>query len=169
MNQAEGFLMNHNNTNLSDFRTPEYLMKWIDSTFGPIQFDAACEPGVNNLYSPLRLEGSWPKGSTVFSNPPYDALSINKWFKKGLKHVESGGKHIMLLPNKLCQKTFIENIHPYIQRIVFLGGRVNFTGPNIVKGGSSRSGCIILINEPSGIREWGFINICDVYAGPARG
>jgi len=162
MNKAEAFLMNHEKTKLNDFRTPEYLMKWIDSRFGPVDYDAACEPGVNNLFSPLRLEQVWPIGSTVYSNPPYDAPSIIKWFNKGLKHVEKGGTHIMLIPNKLCQKSFIESIHPFIQTIVFIGGRVNFEGPNITKGGSSRSGSIILINEPSGIREWAYINLCEL-------
>ena len=162
MNQAEAFLMNHSKTKLNDFRTPEFLIKWINSSFGPVDFDAACDPGVNNLFSPLRLEDKWPKGSTVYSNPPFDVDSIIKWFEKGLSHVEKGGTHIMIIPNKLCQKSFVLKVNPFIQKIVFLGGRVNFEGPNSTKGGSSRTGTIILINEPSGKKIMYSVNLSDI-------
>lgn len=160
--QAEAFLKNHQKTNLSDFRTPNYLVEWINKEFGPIDFDAACEPGLNNLFEPLRVEDEWPIGSTVFSNPPFDTPSILKWFAKGLEHSKKGGTHIMLIPNKLCQKTFVNHINPYIETLVFLGGRINFEGPNIVKGGSSRNGCLILVNQASAQYKFKSINLSDI-------
>jgi hypothetical protein len=162
--QAEAFLRNHPKTNLSDFRTPSYLITWINENFGPIHYDAACIDGLNNLFEPLRLEDDWPEGSTIYSNPPFDAPSILKWFAKGLEHTKTGGTHIMLIPNKLCQKTFCDNINPHIQELVFLGGRINFEGPNIVKGGSSRNGCLLLINKAEGLNRFMSINLSEIKA-----
>ena len=68
----------------------------------------------------------------------------------------------MLIPNKLCQKSFIDNIHPGIQKIIFLGGRINFEGPNITKGGSSRNGCLILINDSTKIKAHRYINLSQI-------
>jgi hypothetical protein len=146
MNQAEGFLIKHNHTSKDDFRTPKYLIEWINKKYGPIEFDGACTPGINNLFSPLSLEEEWPSNSIIYSNPPWDSNSIIKWFQKGLKHTKKGGVHIMLIPNKLCQKSLVENVNPYIETLVFLGGRINFEGPFVTKGGSSRTGCLLLIN-----------------------
>lgn len=164
--QAEAFLKNHPKTNLSDFRTPSYLISWINENFGPIDYDAACIDGLNNLFEPLRLEDHWPKGSTVYSNPPFDTPSILKWFEKGIHHTQNEGTHIMLVPNKLCQKTFVDKINPKIQEIVFLGGRINFEGPNTVKGGTSRNGCFLLINKPKAAAQYRFgsINLSDIKA-----
>ena len=164
MNQAEAFLKNHKKTNFSDFRTPSYLIEWINNEFGPIDFDGACEDGVNNLFESLRLEEEWPKGSIVYSNPPFDTPSILKWFAKGLEHSKNGGTHIMLIPNKLCQKTFVDNINPNIETMVFLGGRINFEGPNIVKGGSSRNGCLILVNQAEAQYKFRSINLSQIKA-----
>ena len=64
-----------------DFRTPQYLWDFIKSQWNP-QFDAACEAGVNNLATPLRLEEEWSNG-VIYSNPPFDTPSIVKWALKG--------------------------------------------------------------------------------------
>lgn len=62
----------------------------------------------------------------------------------------------MCIPtSKLCQVFFSSRIEQ-INEIVFLGGRVNFEGPFQVKGGSSRSGTVIIIQRPRVIPS----NIC---------
>ena len=125
-----------------DFRTPPYLFHWIEENFGIIDYDAACVDGLNNLSKPLRLEEEWPKGSTIYSNPPFDSPSIEKWFVKGEIHAANGGVHIMCIPNKICQVFFSKMITRF-DEIVFLGGRVNFISPYAVKGGASMSGTLI--------------------------
>lgn len=82
-NKVKAFLKSHHpNTKECDYRTPEYLFNWIQDEWGPIDYDAACfADGSNALATPLRLEDEWPI-STVYSNPPYDAESIAKWFDK---------------------------------------------------------------------------------------
>jgi len=143
----------HEHNNKDDFRTPKYLFNYIDDLYS-IQYDAACTPGLNNLAKPLRLEDEWPKGSTVYSNPPYDSESMINWFWKGEKHKAEGGIHIMLIPNKLSQ-CFMSEMIPCFDEIIFLGGRVNFESPFAVKGGASMSGSIITRQggERSGIRS----------------
>lgn len=149
-NQAEAWVKrNHPHNNKNDFRTPKYLFDYINSLYS-IEYDGACTPGLNNLAKPLRLEDKWPKGSTVYSNPPYDSDSIIEWFWKGEKHKAQGGIHIMLIPNKFSQ-CFMSEMIPCFDEIIFLGGRVNFESPYAVKGGASMAGSIITIqggNKP---------------------
>ena len=146
--RAAAFTQNiHPNTHEDDFRTPAYLFDWINDLFGPIQFDAACEDGVNNLAPALRLEATWPRHSTIYSNPPFDSDSIVRWFRKGRIHANNGGTHIMCIPNKLCQVFFTEML-PQCDEVWMLGGRVDFSGPYSVAGGASRSGTVIIIQRP---------------------
>ena len=134
----------HQHNDKDDFRTPPYLWWWINREFGSIDYDGACTPGLNNLAEPLRLEEKWPSASVVYSNPPFDSPSIEKWFDKGSEHSENGGTHIMLLPDKLCQ-VFMSRMISHFSQIVFLGGRVNFISPYAVSGGASMSGSIITV------------------------
>tara|TARA_R110002110_G_scaffold70410_1_gene188992 strand:+ start:266 stop:772 length:507 start_codon:yes stop_codon:yes gene_type:complete len=147
LNQKDAFLnrKQHKNNSKDDFRTPEYLWDFINTTFH-IEYDAACEKGINNLAPSLRLEDIWPSGSTIYSNPPYDKESIIKYVHKGWRHTFNHGTHIMLLPNKLCQ-VFMADLIVEFDHIIYLHGRVNFVGPNSVKGGASMNGSIIVIQS----------------------
>ena len=135
-------------TDQVDFRTPEYLFQFINS-ISPVEFDGACEKGLNELAEPLRLEDPWPDG-TIYSNPPFDIDSIIKWIKKGYAHSRKneGNVHIMLIPNKLTQVKLQDHCSELIDKIIFLGGRVNFDSPYAVRGGTSRMGSVILIQSP---------------------
>lgn len=152
MKKREAFLRRgeHQHNDKDDFRTPPYLFAYIEDRFGIVQYDGACTPSVNNLAAPLRLEDEWPKGATIYSNPPFDSESIVKWVKKGWAHALTGGTHIMLLPDKLTQCFFAE-LFPMISRIIFLGGRVNFVSPYAVKGGASMSGSVIIGQTLTGL------------------
>lgn len=145
-NKIKGWSDTQPNSNKDDFRTPPYLWEWIKAEYGPIDYDGACEDGVNNLAAALRLEDKWPEGSTVYSNPPFDSASLVKWLKKGRTHTFNGGTHIMLMPMKLCQVALSEYIIS-ICDITFLGGRINFVGPYSCKGGSSRNGCVVVVQS----------------------
>ena len=134
-------------TDMVDFRTPSYLWNYINS-IETVDFDGACEPGINNLAKPLRLEDEWPSG-VVYSNPPFDIESINAWIKKGFEHSRKaeGNVSIILIPNKLTQVKFQNHSHDKFDSIIFLGGRVDFDSIYSVKGGSSRMGSVILIQK----------------------
>ena len=135
----------HEHNNKNDFRTPPYLFDFINKRY-KIDYDGACEDGVNNLATPLRLEDHWPDFSIVYSNPPFDKDSILSWFDKGQDLVERGGIHIMLLPEKICQ-VFFNPMIEHFSEIIFLGGRINFISPYAVKGGTSMNGSIITIQH----------------------
>ena len=148
-------------TDQVDFRTPTYLFNYINS-IATIEFDGACEKGVNELAEPLRLENDWPDG-VIYSNPPFDIDSICKWVEKGFIHSRSkeGNVHIMLIPNKLTQVKFQNRCKNLIDRMIFLGGRVNFDSPYAVKGGSSRMGSVILI-QWEGKSGFDFVRLSDL-------
>jgi len=132
-----------------DFRTPEYLFKYIKSIYGDVHYDAACfQDGSNALANPLRLGDNWPEG-IIYSNPPFDDDSIIKWINKGWHHSRKNKNniHIMLIPNKLNHVKIQKNGFDLIDKIIFLGGRVNFKSSFSTKGGSSRNGSIILIQD----------------------
>lgn len=132
-----------------DFRTPNYLFNYIQSLFGEIHYDAACfTDGSNSLATPLRLEQEWPKG-IIYSNPPFDDESIIKWLKKGFTHsrASTNNIHIMLIPNKLNHVKIQKQCNGLIDNIIFLGGRVDFKSQYATKGGASRNGSIILIQN----------------------
>ena len=134
-------------TDMVDFRTPNYLFKYLNS-IEKIDFDGACEAGINNLAIPLRLEDEWPNG-VVYSNPPFDIDSINKWIDKGWEHSRKaeGNVSLILIPDKLTQVKFQEQSSNKFDSIIFLGGRVNFESIYSIKGGSSRNGSVILIQK----------------------
>ena len=136
-----------------DFRTPAYLFKYIESLYGRIDYDGACfADGSNALAKPLRLEEKWPKG-IIYSNPPFDDDSIIKWIKKGFEHsrAEENNIHIMIIPNKLNHVKIQKECSDLIDSIIFLGGRVDFKSQYSTKGGASRNGSVILIQEVKGL------------------
>lgn len=132
-----------------DFRTPKYLFNFIKSLYGKVEFDGACfEDGSNALATPLRLEEYWPDG-IVYSNPPFDTNSIISWIDKGHEYVKrnENNVHIMCVPNKICYVQLQQNSWSKINKIIALGGRVDFTSEFSTKGGASRSGSLILIQD----------------------
>ncbi len=154
MSRSETFSKKLKHTDQVDFRTPKYLFDYINSLY-KIEFDGACQLGINNLAKPLRLEDEWPNG-VVYSNPPFDIDSLTSWIKKGFVHSRNNKSnvHIMLVPNKITQVKFQKVIH-LVDKMIILGGRVNFESIYSVKGGTSRNGSIILIQK---IGEKGFQN-----------
>lgn len=132
-----------------DFRTPAYLFEYIKSLYGYVQYDGACfEDGSNALAYPLRLQEEWPSG-IIYSNPPFDDDSIIAWINKGWHHSrkDKNNIHIMLIPNKLNHVKIQKNGFELIDQIIFLGGRVDFKSEFSTKGGASRNGSIILIQD----------------------
>ena len=132
-----------------DFRTPNYLFKYIQSLYGYVDYDGACfEDGSNALAKPLRLENEWPNG-IIYSNPPFDDDSIIKWIKKGFEHSRKAIEniHIMIIPNKLNHVKIQKQCAKLIDKIIFLGGRVDFKSEFSTKGGASRNGSVILIQD----------------------
>ena len=147
MSRADTFSKKLPNTDMVDFRTPNYLWDFIKTRWDP-QYDAACTPGLNNLTTPLRLEDDWPNG-VIYSNPPFDTPSIIKWALKGFEHSRKaeGNIHIMLIPNKLNVVTLQKGCSHTFDKLIFLGGRVDFPSPYAVKGGASRNGSVLVIQS----------------------
>ena len=89
-----------------DFRTPNYLFKYIQSLYGYVDYDGACfEDGSNALAKPLRLENEWPNG-IIYSNPPFDDDSIIKWITKGFEHSRKEIQNIHIIIVKETEKNY---------------------------------------------------------------
>lgn len=147
MSRADTFSKKLPNTDMVDFRTPDYLWDYIQSRWNP-KYDAACTPGLNNLAKPLRLEEDWPNG-VIYSNPPFDTPSIIKWALKGFEHSRKaeGNVHVMLIPNKMTVVSLQKGCSHTFDKLIFLGGRVDFPSPYAVKGGASRNGSVLVIQS----------------------
>ena len=134
----------HPNTTKDDYRTPEYLLGFIESTVGEITRDGACHDS-NGVAPSFDLWGDeqLSDGDVLFINPPWETKEVAKFVAEASKQVSNGAKVVFLLPNKLCEVAWVNNINDYFENIIILGGRVDFSGPFSVKGGASRYGTFI--------------------------
>jgi hypothetical protein len=151
MNQRDAYLnRRHLHTQKDDFRTPEYLMKWLKNRFGDMVYDGACTPGVNEVGFPIDIFNDslygyggpdWENREWIYINPPFHTEAISAFVEAGSKILDVN--RVYLLPNKLCQKGFCEHINHHFDYLIMLGGRINFEGPYSAQGGSSMNGCFL--------------------------
>jgi hypothetical protein len=66
---------------------------------------------------------------------------------KGFEHSRKaeGNIHVMLIPNKLNFVKIQKECSHTFDKLIFLGGRVDFYSPYSVKGGASRNGSVLVI------------------------
>lgn len=142
-----------------DYRTPQYVLDWISQYICEITHDGACNelmlsrsgiwsPEPNSVATPIdicSLELDLIKPMHVFINPPWDTPTILKLVHRAayLNMVDDTMTFTFLLPNKLCNKAWVEQVYPHLQQIIFLGGRINFEGPNAAPAAKSRHGCFL--------------------------
>ena len=145
LRRGEAFAKNnHPKTNESDFRTPDYLLHWVSSTWGRITHDGACSTENSiatafDLFGQERLQG----GDVLFVNPPWETNEVMRFVEASSKQVTNGATVIFLLPNKLCEVKWVDCINIWFEYIFLLGGRVDFSGPHSVKKGATRWGTIV--------------------------
>lgn len=139
-----------------DFRTPKYILRWIEDYYGlAITHDGACNElmlsrsGVydgdeNAVAAPIDIiTEELPYNATVFINPPWDSPTIEKLVLKAAKKTRVDTFIVFLLPNKLANKAWVNLILPHFTEIMFIGGRINFEGPNAAPAAKSRHGCFL--------------------------
>jgi len=139
-----------------DFRTPQYILRWIEVEYErTISHDGACNElmlsraGVydgdeNAVAAPIDIvTEDLPGGATVFVNPPWDSPTIEKIVQAAAKKTRVDTFIVFLLPNKLANKAWVNFILPHFTEIVFIGGRINFEGPNAAPAAKSRHGCFL--------------------------
>jgi len=156
-----------------DYRTPQYVLDWISEYIGEITHDGACNelmlsrsgiwsPEPNSVATPIdivNLERDLYKPMHVFINPPWDTFTVCKLVHRAalIHNVENTMTFTFLLPNKLCNKAWVEQVLPYLDHIIFLGGRINFEGPNAAPAAKSRHGCFLgIIDSKRNRRYHGF-------------
>ena len=137
----------HPKTREDDFRTPDFILNYIESRWGvEITHDGACSLE-NAKRKPLDIfsDNPIPDGSVVFINPPWTSSAVVKFVEAAYLRITENPtvKFVFLLPNKLTEVMWVESINDKFSHITFLGGRLDFSGPHSVKGGASRWGCFI--------------------------
>ena len=68
---------------------------------------------------------------------------------KGFEHSRKaeGNVHVMLIPNKMTVVSLQKGCSHTFDKLIFLGGRVDFPSPYAVKGGASRNGSVLVIQS----------------------
>lgn len=146
-----------------DYRTPQYVLDWIEHYICEITHDGACNELMlsrSGIWSPLPNSVATPidimqlllpsmlrvaEPSHVFINPPWDTPTILELVHAAsiLNEVDETMTFTFLLPNKLCNKAWVEQVFPHLHTIIFLGGRINFEGPNAAPAAKTRHGCFL--------------------------
>lgn len=150
-NKTKAFITGiHERTHEEDFRTPEYIVKWLKYNFGEDFYDACYNENYDNALSTPYIPGKTEpnQGEWVYFNPPFHSNKIPYFIELAkelqLKNIMS----VFLLPNKLCQVGFVNNVNRSFDEIIFLGGRINFDSIYSTPGGTSKNGCFIGIVKP---------------------
>lgn len=131
-----------------DFRTPMYIINWLKSRYGYNLLDAACSEEnkkgeyINIFKKPAQYEIFSPD-TWIYINPPFDMKNVIKFTQAAAQWASKGWPVVMLLPNKLCSKSYCEKVNIHFDEIICLGGRINFDSPYSVKGGTSMNGCFL--------------------------
>jgi len=145
MNQREAFLSNHPKTGEDDFRTPAYVLRGIEAlTASQITHDGACSEE-NALAQPFDIFSGedLPDDSLLFINPPWDTRNVEVFVKAASALMTPRNSCVFLLPNKLSEVRWVNEINSHFSKIIMLGGRIDFSGPHSVKAGASRWGCFL--------------------------
>lgn len=143
--QVQAFLQSfHTNTKQDDFRTPEYLLQFVRETFGEITRDGACS-GENCVAKPLDLfsDERMKQGEVLFVNPPWSTPEVIRFVDAAVYQSRCGATVVFLLPNKLCEVAWVNNVNGFFENLIMLGGRVDFSGPYSVKKGATRFGTFL--------------------------
>jgi hypothetical protein len=138
----------HPKTNAQDFRTPAYLIHFLKERFGSNFVDAAFNPNEDNATSKtFDLWGAEAPDSWIYINPPWDTPNVIKFVAQARKWANQGYRVVFLLPVKLTERKWVDQVNPHLDHIIILGGRINFEGPNTVKAGTTRWGCFFGIMD----------------------
>ena len=104
--------------------TPDWLLNELIDKYNISLFD----PCPNNpTFDGLSIE--WPKGDTIYVNPPYTRGQISKWVKKCHDLWKEGYQIIMLIPSYTDTAYFHDLIYKKAN-LQFIRGRLNFKGYN---------------------------------------
>lgn len=149
--KAEAFNQwKHPKTSENDYRTPEFIINWLKAKHGPAMYDCAFnEDHSNALGRPFDLWGEKTPavGHWLFINPPWDTPTVRKFVERARYWADRGWIVCFLLPNKLTEVTWMEHINQEFNHLIFLGGRLDFSGPHSVKKGTSRWGTFVGIMD----------------------
>jgi phage N-6-adenine-methyltransferase len=137
----------------NDMRTPKIVFDAVNERFGPFTLDAAASKEntlVDTFYDEKTnaLEQKWT--GRVWCNPPYsrESAGIKPFVEKAWDAVRSGAAEVVVLlirPLSCDTRYWHKTIFPHASHLVFIRGRLDFTGPYHVANGTSRWPSILVI------------------------
>lgn len=145
-----------------DFWTPQGLFDVFAQHYGPVDVDAAASPV--NAKAPIYLTAAdnalarpWP-GRVVWCNPPYERKTrdndgMGAWAAKA--HAETqrpDGPDVVLLLVPCYSDSAVFHVHvlPHAAEIIFVRSRIQFEGPHVQPGGSSRNPSMLVVYRRAG-------------------
>lgn len=144
--RADGFnKWIHPKTNEDDYRTPPFVLDYISHMMDrEITHDGACSPdnAVGTAFD-LFSDDPLPEGSLLYVNPPWDTPNVKRFVESAFNKVNESSECVFLLPNKLSEVGWVEDVNWRFREIIMLGGRLDFSGPHSVKKGASRWGTFL--------------------------
>ena len=116
------------------WRTPPAFIKWLENREG-VKFDFdVCASKENakapNYYTEVdnALSKHW-SFDVGWMNPPF-GHQLKHFLQKAVDSIDYYGELWVLIPARTDTKYFHDLIVPYAERIIFLGGRINFQSSN---------------------------------------
>ena len=118
-------MKNRNIVHKDDWKTPKDFYDKLNSEFN-FNFDPC--PYQHDLKKWDGLEVEWKERN--FINPPYSRSLKERFVKKAIEESKKGKLCVMLLPVSTSTKLFHDHINPNKKKIIFVRGRIKFSGMN---------------------------------------
>lgn len=118
-------MKNRNLNNNDNWETPRLFFEELNKSFN---FDFDPCPLNHDLTKWDGLKIEW--GERNFINPPYSRKLKEQFILKGIEESKKGKLCVFLLPVSTSTKIFHEHILPNKTEIIFLKGRLKFSGIN---------------------------------------
>lgn len=121
----------HFSSKCSSWNTPVEVFEYWNDVF-QFELDAAASSEnalCKSFYSidDDSLSKRWTDFFSVWCNPPY-GRDLYKWIRKAFHSSLNGTNVVLLLPARTDTKWFHEIVLPYAYEVVFIKGRLKFSG-----------------------------------------
>lgn len=118
-------MKNRNLENHDNWKTPEKLYNYLDNIYN-FDFDPCPYCEGKPLFDGLICD--W--GEVNFVNPPYSRKLKDLFIQKSVAEYKKGKTIVILIPSATGTKVFHELLLPNNPDIIFIKGRVSFSGYN---------------------------------------
>tara|TARA_Y100000034_G_C6869777_1_gene396893 strand:+ start:1057 stop:1557 length:501 start_codon:yes stop_codon:yes gene_type:complete len=121
----------HFSSGSDEWETPQDFFDMLERRFGKFELDPCCtkENAKCGLFFTKEDDGltsHWEDYERIFVNPPYSKVS--DWVKKCVEEATDERLVVMLVPARTDTKWFHEHVMPNATEVLFVKGRLKFSG-----------------------------------------